>query len=74
MDSAGKKAVVADFLTRCNRYAEGQLAKYRQDLTTADAAAALAIQDKIGHWTAYRAFNEHALAEIDRGELDDWFA
>ena len=74
MDSADKKAVVADFLTRCNRYAEGQLAKYRQDLTTADAAAALAIQDKIGHWTAYRAFNEHALAEIDRGELDDWFA
>jgi hypothetical protein len=74
MNSADKKAAVADFLKRCNRYAEGQLAKYRQDLTTADAAAALAIQDKIGHWTAYRAFNEHALGEIDRGELDDWFA
>ncbi len=74
MNSADKKAVVADFLHHCNRYAEGQLAKYRQELSVADAAAALTIQDKIGHWTAYRAFNEHALGEIDRGELDDWFA
>ena len=73
MNSADKKAVVADFLERCNRYAEGQLAKYRQQLVTAEPAAALEIQDKIGHWTAYRAFNEHALGEIGRGELDDWF-
>lgn len=74
MNSADKKAVVADFLTRCNRYAEDQLAQYRRDLAVADAAAALTIQDEIGHWTVYRAFNEHALAEIDRGELDEWFA
>jgi hypothetical protein len=74
MESADKKAVVADFLKRCNRYAEEQLAKYRQQLSGADARAALALQDKIGHWTAYRAFNEHALAEIARGELDDWFS
>ncbi len=74
MNSADKKAVVADFLHRCNRYAEGQLTKYRLDLEAADATAAVAIQDKIGHWTAYRAFNAHALGEIDRGELDDWFA
>jgi hypothetical protein len=73
MDSAEKKAAVTDFLNRCNRYAEAELAKYRQQLVTADAGAALAIQDKIGHWTAYRAFNAHALAEIGRGELDDWF-
>jgi hypothetical protein len=74
MNSADKKAAVTDFLKRCNHYAEGQLAKYRQDLTVADAATALTIQDKIGHWTAYRAFNEHALDEIRRGGLDDWFA
>jgi hypothetical protein len=74
MNSADKKAVVADFLQRCNRYAEEQLAKYRRALVDANGADALAIQDKIGHWTAYRAFNEHALGEIDRGELDDWFA
>jgi hypothetical protein len=73
MDAAAKKAVVADFLRRCNRYAEAQLTKYGQQLGAASPAEALAIQDKIGHWTAYRAFNEHALAEIARGDLDDWF-
>ncbi len=74
MKSADKKAVVTEYLQRCNRYAEGQLSKYRQELGAADATAALLIQDKIGHWTAYRAFNEHALGELGRGELDDWFA
>ena len=73
MDAAAKKAVVADFLTRCNRYAAGQLDKCRGQLATASPVEALAVQDKIGHWTAYRAFNEHALAERARGELDDWF-
>lgn len=74
MDAALKKAVVADFLTRCNRYADGELDKYRAQLATVSGSEALALQDKIGHWTAYRAFNEHALAELARGELDDWFA
>jgi hypothetical protein len=73
MEAAAKKAVVADFLARCNRYAEGQLDKYRVLLAAASGSEALAVQDKIGHWTAYRAFNEHALAELARGELDDWF-
>lgn len=74
MKADAKKAVVADFLARCNRYAEGQLDKYRVELANAEAGDALAVQDKIGHWTAYRAFNEHALQELARGELDDWFA
>jgi hypothetical protein len=73
MDVAAKKAVVADFLARCNRYADGQLDKYRAELGAASAPESLAVQDKIGHWTAYRAFNEHALHELARGELDDWF-
>ena len=73
MNAAAKKAVVADFLARCNRYAEGQLHKYREQLAAAPAGEALAVQDKIGHWTAYRAFNEHALHELARGDLDDWF-
>ena len=73
MDAAARKAVVADFLARCNRYAEGQLQKYREQLPGASTGDALAVQDKIGHWTAYRAFNEHALEELARGELDDWF-
>jgi hypothetical protein len=73
LDAAAKKAVVADFLARCNRYADGQLDKYRRQLATASPVEALAVQDTIGHWTAYRAFNEHALAELARGELDGWF-
>jgi hypothetical protein len=74
MDVAAKKAVIADFLAKCNRYAEGRLEHYRLQLASAAPSDALAIQDKIGHWTAYRAFNEHALGEIERGELDHWFA
>jgi hypothetical protein len=74
MDIAAKKAVVADFLVRCNRYADGQLQKYREQLAGSSGAEALAIQDQIGHWTAYRTFNEHALGELTRRELDDWFA
>lgn len=74
MDAAAKKAVVADFLARCNRYADAQLDKYRAQLAAASAVDALAVQDKIGHWTAYRTFNVHALAELARGELDDWFS
>ena len=74
MNIAAKKAVVVDFLARCNRYADGRIQHYHAQLAAASARDALAIQDKIGHWTAYRAFNEHALGEIDRGELDEWFA
>jgi hypothetical protein len=74
MNSADKKAVVADFLRKCNDYADGQLTKYRQALAKASCAEAQALEDKIRHWTAYRAFNEIALGELDRGELDDWFA
>ena len=73
MDVSAKKAVVADFLARCNAYADAQLRKYREQLAAAPADDALAVQDKIGHWTAYRAFNEHALAELEREARDDGF-
>jgi len=66
-------AVVADFLARCTRYGDGPLDMTRQALARAAPGEALAVQDKIGHWTAYRKFNEHALQELARGELDDWF-
>ena len=39
----------------------------------ASGMTALGIQDKIGHWTAYRAFNEHTLSELATARLDDWF-
>lgn len=71
---AQRKAVVIAFLHRCNAYADAELARYRVQLDVAsDAAAALVLQDKISHWCAYKAFNEVAIGEIERAELDDWF-
>lgn len=74
MDVTAKKTVVTDFLVRCNAYADGELARYRRALEGATADEAQALEAKIGQWTAYRAFNEHALREVAAGELDDWFA
>ena len=71
--TAEKKRIVADFLTRCNQYATAQIGRYRGQLDADAPGNALSIQDKIGHWTAYRSFNEHALKELDGDELDDWF-
>ena len=71
--TAEKKRVVAGFLARCNTYAAERLARYRVQLDAADPMDALAIQDKIGHWTAYRSFNEYTIKELESGELDDWF-
>ena len=69
-----KKRLVADFLTRCNRYADGKLAEYRAALDEASGRRALELQDKIGHWTAYRTFNEHTIEELASARLDEWFA
>lgn len=73
IDVAEKKAVVADFIARCNAYADAMLARHRAELEHASGMTALGIQDKIGHWTAYRAFNEHTLSELATQRLDDWF-
>lgn len=70
---AEKKAVVAQFIARCNDYADAMLARYRAELAGATGMTALGVQDKIGHWTAYRAFNEHTLGELETARLDDWF-
>lgn len=72
MHLADKKKLVARFISRCNEYAESKLAHYRAQLAAASGFEALAIQDKIGHWTAYRAFNEYTLRELEGGELDPW--
>ncbi len=67
-----KKRIVEDFLERCNAYAADMIAKYGK-AESADAMQELARQDKISHWTAYRAFNEHAIMELGGTELDGWF-
>jgi hypothetical protein len=72
MDLAEKKSVVVKFIAKCNAYADGKLVEYRRQLDAAESGDALAIQDKIGHWTAYRAFNEHTLGELATRKLDAW--
>jgi len=73
MNVAEKKAVVVQFITKCNDYADGKLVDYRRQLDAASAPDALTLQDKIGHWTAYRVFNEHTLDELATAKLDAWF-
>jgi hypothetical protein len=72
MTLAEKKATVTRFIAKCNDYADGKLADYRRQLDTASGREALAIQDKISHWMAYRTFNEHTLGELATPQLDSW--
>ena len=67
-----KKQVVAQFLRRCNEYADAKLEAYRARGEIGDAVEALALADKISHWTAYKTFNLHALAELETSALDAW--
>lgn len=72
-----KKALITRFLAQCNDYADAKLAayieEYRASLRSGNAAEALALAGKIGHWTAYKAFNRHAIGELETRALDDWF-
>jgi hypothetical protein len=42
-------------------------------LAAAAGSDRLTLQDKVGHWTAYRTFNEYTLRELAADTLDDWF-
>lgn len=69
-----KRVLVTRFIGKCNEYADRELARYRKELSAASGSQALAIQDKICHWTAYRAFNGYTVEELHAGKLDDWLA
>lgn len=71
---AQKKRIVSAFLVRCLAYADAKLDAYRAQVPATTGMDALALQDRISHWTAYRAFTEYTIAEIGTTELDDWFA
>jgi DNA-binding phage protein len=71
--TAEKKHIVSAFLQHCCTYADDKLAQYRQQLPAATGMDALAVQDKISHWTAYRAFTEYTIEELTTAELDAWF-
>jgi hypothetical protein len=68
-----KKKLIAWFIRRCNTYADAELERYRALLQTQSGWPALSTQDKIGHWTAYRTFNERTLEELAGDTLDHWF-
>ena len=68
-----KKRIVSAFLRQCCTYADDKLVQYRQQLPAATGMEALAVQDKISHWTAYRAFTEYTIEELTTAELDAWF-
>ena len=68
-----KKQLVARFLARCNEYADAKLEEYHARARTESGPDALELADKISHWSAYRAFNEHAIAELATPALDAWF-
>lgn len=59
------------FLTRCRAWGTDlelprRLERFRES-PSPDAAAAL------HQWTSFVAFLDHALAELEGGELDSWF-
>lgn len=74
LSTAEKKRIVSAFLQRCCVYADDKLAQYQRQLPSATGMDALALQDKISHWTAYRAFTEYTINELTTTELDAWFA
>lgn len=67
-----KKQLISRFLERCNRYADDKLVGYHAALAETEGPEALALTDKISHWTAYRSFNEYAINELATDRLDDW--
>lgn len=73
MTLAEKKQLVARFLARCNEYADAKLEGYHTQARAERGPEALSLADKISHWSAYRAFNEHTIAELETSRLDSWF-
>ncbi|HEX5419653.1 MAG TPA: hypothetical protein VFY39_06615 [Gammaproteobacteria bacterium] len=69
-----KKALIAEFLVRCNAYAEEKLSHYSKELPAATSERAAELREKIRNWSVYRKFNDQALAELEAETLDDWFA
>ncbi len=72
MDIVERKSIVARFLRQCNAYADGKLAEYaaRAPASGTEETARL---EKIAQWQSYKAFNEHALGELETDRLDHWF-
>ena len=58
-----RKAVVLEYLKRCNSYAEASIARKRER----------GEEQQTDSWKSYIEFNDHAIEEIKNGTLDHWF-
>ena len=58
-----RKAVVLEYLNRCNSYAEASIARKRER----------GEEQQTDSWKSYIEFNDHAIEEIKNGTLDHWF-
>ena len=58
-----KKAIVADFLSKCIDYANASIARKQER----------GEQELIPAWQTYIEFTQHAIDEINTGKLDSWF-
>jgi hypothetical protein len=72
-DIAEQKRLVSRFLRQSNLYADERLVQYSATMRAAAPIEAREAQAKIEQWQTYKAFNEHALAELATDRLDDWF-
>ena len=59
-----RKAVVLDYLEKCNTYAQASI---KRKLERGEA-------DETKSWESYMQFNDHAIEEISNGTLDHWFS
>jgi flavin reductase (DIM6/NTAB) family NADH-FMN oxidoreductase RutF len=58
-----EKGIIADYLRKCNMYAEASIARKEARGESTETAA----------WKSYIEFNEHAITELSNGKLDAWF-
>lgn len=58
-----RKAVVLEYLNRCNAYAEASIARKKER----------GEEQQTDSWKSYIEFNDHAIEEIKNGTLDHWF-
>ena len=63
MDNEEKKRVICAFLEKCVTYADESISRKKKRGEDAE---------EISRWEAYREFTEHAIKEVEAGELDSW--
>jgi len=59
-----RKAIVLDYLRKCNAYAEKSIARKQNRGET----------EQTSSWESYIEFNNHAIEEIQNGTLNSWFS